>query len=488
MFKVNFKIFFLPLVMLFLALCSTDAQANVPFWLSINGSDQISVGKTNVCYTLSSYYPGTLDSCSIWVFDEYNNFIAANTNNQLFVYVDAPTNECILDITANLGYVTNPVTHEGGHLSAIKYVHVRKPDLQTIRLGLEEASYTNATIAVPIHWNVDDDDRSASGGGINANHGEDYLQPYLVSCNDDDLYSIQAHIGNTALNTANCNLKIKTPDSMRLWYSQNKDGLCCDADSVFETNCNIKTWFNNYANSNGNRLFVEWVMKPSITTNQYIEFYCNNIQFAKLRYKGFAFTEGTLPNKAERYFFENTLYPGLDGCEWGLTDEGGLHRHDCNSIAESVDPEWHRYGERFVATTSSPLCSNIYTLQDHLYNTFMCRCISMDSFGDRSHTFEESDAVAFFTIYNFWDNTFYDINTSVLYSDIIYYTTQFAARKVTSSLRLNCHSSWAMVTSRYFNRPKIIHRAEQLAPTKLILKTYIIGPSPSTLRNASDEE
>ena len=486
MFKVNFKIFFLPLVMLFLALCSTDAQANVPFWLSINGQNQISVGKTSVCYTLSSNYPGTLDSCSIWVFDEYNNFIAANTNNQLFVYVDAPTNECILDITANLGYVTNPVTHEGGHLSAIKYVHVRKPDLQCNRLGLEEICYTNNNAVVPVHWNIDDDDRSGYGNDSETRSGEDYRQSELMSCEDDDLYSIQAHIGNTALNTANCNLKIKTSDSLRLWYSQNKGELCCDADSVFETNCNIKTWFNNKANSTGNRLYAEWIGELPVLTNAFIDFYCNNVQFAKLRYKGYAFTQGALPNTAERTFFETNFY--LDGCEWRIVTGEGKHKHDRNSLAEAVDPDWLRYGEVFVATTSSPLCSNIYTLQDHIYNTFNCRCISMDSFNNRNHTFEESDATAFFTINNFWQDNFYNMYTYPLYSDIIYYNGQFAARKIQAADRLNCHPSWAMFSSRFFNRPKIVHRAEQLAPVKTIQKTYLIGPPPEPESQPLEEE
>ena len=274
---------------------------------------------------------------------------------------------------------------------------------------------------------------------------------------------------------------------MRLWYTQNKSALCCDSNSVFETNCDIVDWFNTHANSPGNRLYVEWVVPPNTTTNEYIEFYCNGVQFAKLRYKGYAVTVGGLPNKAERAFFETNCY-FLDGCEWRIAPGGGTHVHDRNSLSESIDPTWERYGEEFVATTSAPLCTNIYFLRTAMYNNFQCRCISMDSFYDQNHIFSEADATAFFTIYNFWHDNFSNLNTDPLYSDIIYYNGQFAARKINDANRVNCHSSWAMVSSRFFNRPKIVHRAEQLGPIKTIQKTYIMVPSLDPEGNSLEEE
>ncbi|MBP5626804.1 hypothetical protein J6X96_01380 [bacterium] len=483
MFKDNLKKLFLSLTVLLLALCSTNAQANVPDYLSIVGPSQISVGKTNVQYHLSYHASGIFDGCDFWA--KTNGVtIADNSANimETTICFDAPTNECTISIEAIVYYNT---AHDTLYLVASKTVYVRKPDLQCNRLGLEEMCYTNNNAVVPVHWNIDDDDRSGYGQSTETRSGEDYKQSELMTCDDDDLYSIQAHIGNTVLDTANCNLKIKTSDSLRLWYSQNKGELCCDADSVFETNCNIKIWFNNKTNSNGNRLYAEWIRELPVLTNAFIDFYCNNVQFAKLRYKGYAFTKGALPNTAERTFFETNFF--LDGCEWGIVD--GKHRHDRNSLAEAVDGNpWPRYGEAFVVTTSSPLCSNIYTLQDHIYNTFNCRCISMDTFGDRSHSFEESDATAFFTTNNFWQDNFYNMYTYPLYSDIIYYNGQFAARKIEDVDRLNCHPSWAMFSSRFFNRPKIVHRAEQLAPVKTIQKTYIIGPPPEPENQPLEEE
>ena len=477
MFKVNFKIFFLPLVMLFLVLCSINAQANVPDYLTIVGPDAISVGKTNVQYSLDYFFSGRFLSCSIWVSILGGYDIASNMfhETETFVHFDAPTNECALCIEAELLYERDSFNQHYVRLFATKTIYVCKPDLQTIRLGLEGVNYNISDTIVPIHWNIDDDDTNGYGSAVNTKCGEDYRQYEQMICNDDDLYSIQAHIGNTALDTANCNLKIKTSDSLRLWYSQNKGELCCDADSVFETNCNIRTWFNNKANSTGNRLYVEWIGDLPMATNAYVEFYCNNIQFAKLPYKGYALCSSTYINRpitSERIFFETRCE--LDGCEWGINALGSGHVHDRNSLSEAVDGEyWTRYGEPFVVTTSSPLCSNIYTLQNSLYNTFNCRCISMDTFGDRSHTFEDSDATAFFTISYFWLYNYVNYNTSPDLSDIIYYSGQFAATRVASYWLVGCHPSWTMFTSRFFYRPKIVHRPNQLESTRTINKTYM---------------
>lgn len=493
MFKVNFKVFALLLVILFLALCSINARANVPNLISIVGPSQVSVGKTNVKYRVDCLIlDGTYLSCNIYVLQNYE-VIASNEDNgyQTYVYVDIPTNECTLRIEAEVWYERDSFSQHYACLQETKYVYVCKPNLQTVRLGLDEISYTNVTTTVPVNWNVDDDDRSAYGGGTNPNYGEDYKQYVFLPNNfknsDDDLYSIKAYVGNTALDTARCNLKIKTSDFIRLWYSQNKSALCCDSNSIFETNCNIRVWFDNKANSNGNRLYAEWVGALPGATNAFIDFYCNNVQFAKLRYKGYAFTEGALPNAAERAFFETNCY-FLDGCEWRIAKGGGVHKHDRNSISESIDPTWERYGVKFVATTSAPLCTNIYYLRTAMYNNFQCRCISMDSFNDQNSTFSESDATAFFTINNFWHDNFEDLNTSPLYSDIIYYNGQFAARRIPDSDRLNCHPSWAMVTSRFFNRPRIVHRAEQLGPIKTIQKTYIMVPSLEPESHLLEEE
>lgn len=474
MFEDNLKKLFLSLTVLLLALCSINAQANVPDYLSIVGPSQISVGKTNVQYHLNYYVSGIFDGCDFWA--KTNGVtIADNSANimETTICFDAPTNECTISIGAFVYYNT---AHDTLYLEASKTVYVRKPDLQTSRLGLEDVNYNISDTIVPIHWNIDDDDTNGYGSAVNTKCGEDYRQYEQMICDDDDLYSIRAYIGNTALNTTHCDLKIKTSDSIRLWYSQNKGELCCDADSVFETNCNIRTWFNNKANSTGNRLYVEWIGDLPMATNAYVEFYCNNIQFAKLPYKGYALCSSTYINRpitSERIFFETRCE--LDGCEWGINALGSGHVHDRNSLSEAVDGEyWTRYGEPFVVTTSSPLCSNIYTLQNSLYNTFNCRCISMDTFGDRSHTFEDSDATAFFTISYFWLYNYVNYNTSPDLSDIIYYSGQFAATRVASYWLVGCHPSWTMFTSRFFYRPKIVHRPYQLESTRTIKKTYVI--------------
>lgn len=482
--------FWLVLATSFVILKSLTIYAYQTEFLNIIGNTNVAIGKSSVSYDIDYNVNGNILNCHSSVFevegDVLDESIPGSQNLDLFF--TAPSHECVLIIEASITYQTYIYPWEYHVLSATRNVNVQKPFLHTIRTGLDGVTYEDNSIAVPIHWNIDDDDKSGYGGGSNADYGEDYRQyEFLSSGIDDDLYSIQASVTNADFNASGCILKIKTPDSMRLWFSQNKSTLCCDTNSIYRTRCNIVNWFNTHANSAGNRLYVEWVVPPNTTTNECIEFYCNDIQFAELRYKGYAVTVGGLPNKAERAFFETNCY-FLDGCEWRIAPGGGTHVHDRNSLSESIDPTWERYGEEFVATTSAPLCTNIYFLRTAMYNNFQCRCISMDSFYDQNHIFSEADATAFFTIYNFWHDNFSNLNTDPLYSDIIYYNGQFAARKINDANRVNCHSSWAMVSSRFFNRPKIVHRAEQLGPIKTIQKTYIMVPSLDPEGNSLEEE
>lgn len=453
--------------------------------ITITGPSKIAVGRPNLEYSIIPDINGPFTVISIHFFvEEGINLVGQNNSEQqLHLYFDAPTHECLLNMFGEFNYDDECGT--GHSLRLNRYIEVQKPFLKTERTGLDGVVYESNSTAVPIHWNIDDDDRNA--GDPSNYYGKDCNQIEEMACADNDLYCINAWITNDFIDASQCNLKIKTPDSMRLWFTQNKSALCCDSNSVYETNCNIVNWFTGHANSQGNRLYVEWVVPPNTTTNEYIEFYCNDVQFAKLRYKGYAVTAGGLPNKAERAFFETNCY-FLDGCEWRIAPGGGTHKHDRNSLSESIDPTWERYGEEFVATTSAPLCTNIYFLRTAMYNNFQCRCISMDSFYDQNHIFSEADATAFFTINNFWHDNFSNLNTDPLYSDIIYYNGQFAARKINDADRVNCHPSWAMVSSRFFNRPKIVHRAEQLGPIKTIQKTYIMVPSLDPEGNSLEEE
>ncbi|MBO7448433.1 hypothetical protein J6U78_08915 [bacterium] len=488
--KGSKKTFFRPLMVIFVIVCSLQIYASQEAFLNMIGPTNVAVGKSAVRFNFNYSFNGTMLYGHSYAYETPPFYLAENNfeNQNLDLFFNAPARECLIIVEASIAYRT-PYPWAYPVLSTTRNVYVQKPFLHTIRTGLDGVAYEDNSMAVPIHWNIDDDDKSGYGGGSNADYGEDYKQYEFLSNSgiDDDLYSIQASVTNADFNASGCILKIKTPDSMRLWFTQNKSALCCDSNSVYETNCNIVNWFNTHANSQGNRLYVEWVVPPNTTTNEYIEFYCNDIQFAELRYKGYAVTVGGLPNKAERAFFETNCY-FLDGCEWRIAPGGGTHVHDRNSLSESIDPTWERYGEEFVATTSAPLCTNIYFLRTAMYNNFQCRCISMDSFYDQNHIFSEADATAFFTIYNFWHDNFSNLNTDPLYSDIIYYNGQFAARKINDADRVNCHSSWAMVSSRFFNRPKIVHRAEQLGPIKTIQKTYIMVPSLDPEGNSLEEE
>ncbi len=461
-------------------LFSLTARAIVPDYITVSGPQNIAVGKTGVEYSVVPHISGIYYFlfCFFCACDDQLICVGENDplRQQLHLYLNAPTHECVVWIEATFSY--DDANHVGHSLCLDQSIDVQKPHLQTARTGLNGTVYENSNTAVPIHWNIDDDDRSGFGvASPNISYGEDYRQYEFLTENgvDDDLYCIQACVTNVDFNASGCNLKIKTPDSMRLWYTQNKSALCCDSNSVFETNCNIVDWFNTHANSPGNRLYVEWVVPPNTTTNEYIEFYCNGVQFAKLRYKGYAISNPAyinMPIKLERTFFEG--FCELDGCEWGINRQGSLRDPSRNSIAEAVDPHWSRYGEPFVATKTSPVCPDIYTLRNGAYSNFVCRCMSMDTFNNQNYLFEEADATAFFTIMYFWTYNYLDIDLHGALGDIVYYSGPFAATRVPSYWLTNCRPSWDIFTSRFFNQPKIVHNPYQLESTRTILDTYVI--------------
>jgi hypothetical protein len=480
MVKESKNIFFCLLIAVWAVLYSLPIYASQLEFLNIIGPTNVAVGKPAITYNFSYFVNGSIISCSSYAEIAGGETLAYNTPDNLNIGLifNAPNYECNLLVGAYISYEANIYPQEFHEFHVYRLVKVQKPYLQIARTGLNGTVYGNSNTAVPIHWNIDDDDRS--GFGVvppNISYGEDYKQYEFLIDNgvDDDLYCIQACVTNVDFDASGCNLKIKTPDSMRLWYTQNKSALCCDSNSVFETNCNIIDWFNTHANSQGNRLYVEWVVPPNTTTNEYIEFYCNGVQFAKLRYKGYALSNPSyinMPSKSERTFFEG--FCELDGCEWGINKQGSMRLPNRNSIAEAVDPLWSRYGEPFVATKASPTCPDIYTLRNGAYSNFVCSCMSMDTFGNHNYVFEESDATAFFTKLNFWTYNYLDIDLHGALGDIVYYSGPFAATRVPSYWLTNCRPSWDVFTSRYFNQPKIVHRPYQLESTRTILDTYVI--------------
>lgn len=478
--KERRKVYFWLLMVVLTVACSLPINASQVEFLNMIGPTNVAVGKVAVTYNFSYFVNGDIISCYSYAYIDGGETLAYNNPNNLNIGLifNAPNYECNLFVAGYISYATYELPQRFPEFFVERLVKVQKPYLQITRTGLNGNIYGNINTTVPIHWNIDDDDRS--GFGVvppNISYGEDYKQYEFLIDNgvDDDLYCIQACVTNVDFDASSCNLKIKTPDSMRLWYTQNKSTLCCDSNSVFETNCNIVDWFNTHANSNGNRLYVEWVVPPNTTTNEYIEFFCNGVQFAKLRYKGYALSNPSyinMPSKSERTFFEG--FCELDGCEWGINKQGSMRLPNRNSIAESVDPYWSRYGEPFVATKASPTCPDIYTLRNGAYSNFVCSCMSMDTFGNHNYLFEESDATAFFTKLNFWTYNYLDIDLHGALGDIVYYSGPFAATRVPSYWLTNCRPSWDVFTSRYFNQPKIVHRPYQLESTRTILDTYVI--------------
>lgn len=460
-----FRIYYL---MLFL---SASAFANMEIYIDILGDPFYTIaGKQNLTYYVDYNCDGPIIE-SYFRIKRGENIICSTVNQaNLSLTIDLPYEPCILTAEAYIRFysMVNGSIIEG-ILRKSKLIEAIIPDVGLLRKGID--SNYEGEVLVPIHWNIDDDDRSGTG----SNCGEDYLQTSQMSCNDDDLLSIKAWLDNPAVDTSDCLLTIVTSEGIRLWYSQDKSDLCCDANSVKIINhCDLRGWLYGTAFHNDKRLYAECINIANNNSDEVfkgITFYCNNIKWFKLPYNGYAVTHASIPLPSERSYFEGQCE--LDGCEWGIAYGGGTHLHDRNSIAESVDPQWSTYDEPFVATTSAPLCDDIYTLRDAYYNTFLCRCISMDTFGNRDHVFDiYTDDEAFFTS-GIWPRHYYQTgNYSDIYSMIVYYSGPFAARKASDLQREGCYGNWHLYVSRFFNKPQILHIDNQLESNRVILRKY----------------
>jgi len=454
-----------------LLMLSTSALANMEIYIDILGDPfYTTAGKQNLTYYVDYNCDGPIIE-SYFRIARGENIICSTVNQEnLSLTIDLPAEPCVLTAEAYIRFYSNvnDSTIEV-ILRKSKRIEAIIPDVSLLRKGID-SNYEGYGL-VPIHWNIDDDDRS----GIGTNCGEDYLQTSQMSCNDDDLLSIKAWLDNLAVDTSDCKLTIITSEGIRLWYSQDKSDLCCDANSVnIISHCDLRGWLYGTASHNNKRLYVECININNNNSDEVfkgITFYCNDIKWFKLPYNGYAVTHANIPLPSERAYFEGLC--DLDGCEWGIAYGGGTHLHDRNAIAASVDPQWETYGEPFVATTSEPLCSDIYTLTNAYYNTFLCRCISMDTFGNQDRIFDiYNDADAYFTS-TIWPQHYYQTGLYAdIYSTIVYYNGSFAARKANNLQREGCYGNWHLYKSRFFNKPEILHIDTQLESFRVILRKY----------------
>lgn len=446
---------------------SVSVLGNVENYIDIIGSSfYLAVGKSNTVFCVDYNCNGTIRDSSFYVADG-NTVISESTINQLLIIDKMPSTEKELTINASIYYTTEENGQTQPHyLSSTKTIYVRKPNLSANREGIDFNHTAEGT--APIHWNIDNDCLDVM---CNSLFNEDYRKISKSSILDDDLYKIHVWITNTELDTTDCNLKISVPSALHLWKNRFKDGYWSINGSDIEIkNCDIKEWFIDNAFTN---LYTEWVVHPDVCTDARIIFYCNDVEFATLKYKGYAATIGRQPYPLERQALDAICE--LKGCQWCILGESAI---DCNSISESVDEQWSVYGEPFVATDETPLCPNINTLITMIYNSCPCRCISMDTFGNRDLTFDvDSDAEAFFASAIWPENFLKNNNVSIFASDLIYYSGSHAARKVSNDLRVNCFASWAMFKSRFFNLPKMLHRPYQLGANMTILHHYVICPT-----------
>lgn len=464
---MNVKLYFFGIPMVWLLVA--NLFANVPNYIDINGPFYVAVGKSNVVYSVSYECNGNITSSTFEIKDGDTVLVTGDVDTELTIE-KMPKSQKELKAIATIYYsVTVNGNSVNRQLQKQKTIYVRKPTLSASRQTLKN-TYCSANGEAPIHWNIDDDDYSASG----LNVGSDFIQNSQMGVDDDDLLSIEAHISNTQLDTSDCNLKIEVPSELCLWLTRNKLGcFSLGGETVEIDGCDIQDWFLENMSQN---IYVEWVCplsSPGRGRIAKIKFYCNDVKFSEFEYHGYAVTDASQPLQSQRTYFDSNF--SLRGCQWGVLS-GNVNTY--SSVAEAVDPYWDVYGEEFVATTSSPLCPDIYTLVDFTYNTFLRKCISMDTFGNQNQNFElEIDPPAFFQS-TIWPNNFLriSINSSFSSSFIVYYGGVLAGR-MRPELSSNCFGEWVMYSSFKFNKPKILHRPNQLGSACPVIQKYIICPS-----------
>ena len=187
--------------------------------------------------------------------------------------------------------------------------------------------------AVYVHFNVDDDDFSASKDKEDK-YGFDCDQDEFKHKNnrtylDDDLCEIEINIitkDGIQIDTANNPISITAPDSLRLWKTQerkNGEILVPAGETI--------TW-NNSNEILGNILYVEGMAYDSEGT-LVIQI---GDKVRKLLYKTCsAGDKGVQPTIQEKEDIK-TRFPNLIDCEWGVLRKGVNFFYNC--LAFSVDP------------------------------------------------------------------------------------------------------------------------------------------------------
>lgn len=197
------------------------------------------------------------------------------------------------------------------------------------RLTVHHNSTTDDNALVYVHYNLDDDDSSASG----KNKGWDYKQPYFTkNAIDDDLCElvIDLDFSNNDFDVSDLNktLTMTTPNNIRLWKSQNRK----QENLLMNENSSSTLSGAQISNIIGKTIYVEGIEHNAKGSLE--------ISFGKitktLRYATCSVGDDlNQPTKEQRKSIKNR-FENLIDCEWHVLREEKNRHYNC--IAFSVDP------------------------------------------------------------------------------------------------------------------------------------------------------
>jgi hypothetical protein len=439
------KKIFLNILFLF---CSILSFGNEPFFAQIRGSEKVATCSIWLPYRLSLNY-GYLTSASWSVYcdgDGYDNFSVRGPSS---IYLNTPTNECTITIDCDFTYLYggDPIQ---GYISLD--VQVKYPSFNCSRSPGLDGSNPGLYNVMPIHFNIDDDDRTAHNNTLNL--GWDYLQDEMLVY-DDDLNHVILTSQESDLDVSHCQFTFLGDLSLKAWRSPKKGAI----DSAESFN-----WIS--TGDYSAHVFIEGVELG----NGQVEILYVGDHVKTLRYKCFAVTYGRQPMITEHRPGYNTL----TGCEWSIIDTNNNSiKTKYNSLSYVVDPSQNfAYGIPFYVEKTKPLCPDVYTL---VYTNGLNKT-SVDTFNDRDGNYANSDAIAFFEYQPIWPDNFLGVDGTISDFDMVFLSSFFASRAATPAMKSGIRDNWNLFHSKYNQAEIILHRLSQIGKGSLV-KGFIFCPS-----------